>query len=113
MPNQRLRRLQRNASTLLALAQSTEAVRRSVLSQAKKDLVLALVECARNIITGRVPLTSYQHGRLATKKTALRRLASSKGNAEEKRRILQEGGFLPFLLAPLAPLLGKLIAGAL
>ena len=108
----RISRLKRNAPLLLALASTTNAARKAAISKVKRDVIFALVECARNIIAGKVRLTPSQHSSLKRKHGELKLFASPTGNVETKRSLLQSGGFLGFLLKPLVGLLGGLLGGA-
>jgi len=95
------RRIERNLEALKALAKANSLVQKAMISSANKDLVLTLVECATNIIRGNVDLTKSQYTRLKRYHQYLRRLVRSKTSDQEKRKILQTGGFIGALLRPL------------
>jgi hypothetical protein len=65
-----------------------------------------------NVIKGNVPLNKRQLSKLRRKKRNLRQLVSKKTPLTKKRKILQKGGFIGGLLAPvlslLAPVVGSL-----
>ena len=75
-----------------------------------KKAIIALAECAYNILTKNIPLTALQRRRLHKYKAKLRELANRRTLAARRRRILlqpqvgagQSGGFLSAFLAPLA-----------
>lgn len=106
-------RLRRNYKFLKLLKKSQKAKRKSLLKKADKDQILCLCDCANNILKGNVQLKPKEKKQLSRHKTALRTLASGKGsrNIKKKRSLLiQKGGFLPALLAPvLSGLAGGLI----
>ena len=88
--------------------------RKTLLVAADKDLMKCLYEIALNVCEGRVPLSSKQVVRLKKAKKYIRFLADKNRSLESKRKMLiQRGGFLPALIAPLASLVGGLISGAL
>ena len=61
-----------------------------------------MCECAHNILKGNVPLKNSHKGRLRQYKNDLQALVKRKTALHERKRILQKGGFVGALLAPLA-----------
>jgi len=59
---------------------------------------------------GNVPLSDRQKSELRRKKKDLRALSLKKTSLQQKRRILQKGGFLTALLPPILAFLGSLFA---
>ncbi len=102
-------RLNRNKEALLSLQSASSSLRKIMLQNAKRDLVLALVEIAENIIKGNVKLTSVQLNGLKRKKKHVSVLVDPKRTENEKRKALQVGGFLPLLIGPIASLLGSVL----
>jgi len=90
---------------LLRVLQSAHpSVRKELLSGADKDLVIALCECALNVLKGNVPLTSIQKKKLSVYKNLLRQLSCKEVSLEKKKTILVQQGrglFLPLLLTPI------------
>lgn len=76
-----------------------------------KNFVSCICECACNIIKGNVHLTGEQKTKLAKRKKALRQLVAKSTPLKVKKRIIQSGGFLGALLAPIASILGGLFSG--
>ena len=94
--------------------QKNRRLRKAILEHSDSDLICSLCECAWNILKGNVPLTPKQKTKLRKCKTHLRKLASKKVSTTRKRKVLQTGGFLSALLAPLVgsiliPLLKQVI----
>ena len=88
----------RNRGAILSLHKASDAVRRVVIGSAKKELIAALVDCAKAVISSSELSDSPQlRGHISAIRT-LTRPGSSDG---VKRRILQSGGFLGALLGPL------------
>ena len=72
------------------------------------------VDCAHNILEGNIPLGLKEKKRLAKYKEQLRTLRKKNTSDRKKKQILQKGGFLPALLAPILgtvipPLTKKLV----
>ena len=83
---------------------------RTILKEGGKELLLCLSECALNITKGNVPLTNRQLKRLKKNKKHIRELSKKKTSLKKRAQIVQKGGFLPLLLAPIVgSVLGKLI----
>ena len=95
----------------MMLEKSANATRRAVLYKASKDMVLALVELAKNIIKGNVDLTADQYRRLDARRVDVRTLAHPRTSMRNRKKILQKGGFIGLLLKPALGLLGGLLGG--
>ena len=102
------RELRQKATTLRALATASRSLRRSMIANADKQLVLTLVKAAREIIKGEIQLTPAQLRRLRPHERSLGDFISSK-SVKSRKKILQKGGFLGVLIGPLL----KLATGAL
>ena len=77
-------RLNRNKEALLTLQSAPASLRRIMIQIAKRDLVLALVEIAENIIKGIVKLTGAQLSGLKRKKKHVGVLVDPKKTKTEK-----------------------------
>ena len=104
-------RLRRNAAAIIALNNASDAIKHAILAEASRELVLSLVECARNIISGKVQLSPDQFTALGGYSKAIRSLIAPSHPIAAKKRILQKGGFLGLLLKPLLGALGSMIGG--
>lgn len=106
-----------NAVALQAICKLNTQLRTALLRAADPSLVQNICECALNTLRGNVKLTAEQKEHLRKHRKALRRLASNTGSWKSKKRlVIQHGGFLPLLLAPVieglvAALAIKLISG--
>lgn len=85
---------------VLSTAKPTMA--KAIIEAADKDIIKCLCECAHNIIKGTVPLKENHLKHLQRYKADIRTLAKSRTPQKKKKKILQRGGFLPALLAPIA-----------
>ena len=70
-------RLKRNAAAIIALNNASDTVKHAILADASRELVLSLVECARNIISGNVLLSPEQFTALGGYSKAIRSLIAS------------------------------------
>lgn len=79
---------------------------------APPDLVLAISECAYNVLKGNVTLNKSQIRKLKRYKQQLRTLGQKHISTKKKKKVLQSGrGF--FLPALLAPLIGTVLTSLL
>lgn len=102
-------RLTKNAGAIRALAVADNTIRKAMISNASKELILTLVQCAQDIIKGQVTLTTHQLGRLKPYEQLLERFIASKVGTENKKQLLQRGGFLGALVRPLVAVLPQLL----
>ena len=107
-------RFKRNAFCLWLLANVDPDLARVIINKGNENLVKRLCECARNILKGNAPLKKSQKGRLRRYKKDLKILIQRNTSLHERKRILQKGGFVGALLAPLAKsLLAPLVTALL
>ena len=107
-------RVKIQAPILKVLSQANPHVCRAILPGADKDLLQCLSEYAVNVLKGNVKLTPGQKASLTKYKQKLRKIAIKKVILKQKHKIVQTGGFVPALLAPLlkpviVPLAGTLL----
>ena len=106
-------RLKKHANDLVYLLKARPCMRKLLIDKADRSLVECLCEIADNILRGNVRLTPLQKDKLKRNKTGLRELTKKSVALKKKKDILQKGGFLGSLLAPItsvvAPLLSTLL----
>lgn len=101
------KKLKKHAHTLHVLCKAKPSVVRVIVKEGNKDLVEALCECCLNVLYGNVPLSSSQKKKLTRYKHLMRKLAvKSATSVDQKKKLLQTGGFLHSLLYPSLKLLG-------
>ena len=100
-------RLRKHANTIAYLSETQPKIKKSVIDAADKEVIQCLCKCVHNILKGNVPLSKAQKVRLHRHKKGLRLLQQKRTPIKKKKAILQTGGFLPVLLAPL---MGSVIA---
>lgn len=103
----------KHIAILQALQHLNKEQREAVLRKADSQIIRSICECALNVLRGNVPLKPEQRKKLRRHAPVLRRLAAKKGCWKSKKRfVVQSGGFLPLLLAPiLGTVLSSLIGG--
>jgi hypothetical protein len=93
---------QKHTDILRALYHLNSEQRTALLRKADPKLVRYICECALNVLRGNVPLHRGHKNRLRKHVNILRRLANPQKKLSSKKKIIvQHGGFLPALLAPL------------
>ena len=97
-----------NKIKLLTL--STPKVQKQLIANGNRELIDCICEGCDNILKrqGR-PLTINEKSKLCRHKEKLRTLVKKKVSLKEKKRIIQTGGFLGAILAPVASILGSLL----
>ena len=112
------KRLAKNLDMLKILKTAKPQQRKLILQSANNDLIYCLCECIQNLLHGNVKISQKRKIELKKYANILRKIADRKTKVQKKREILiQKGGFLPALLAPVlgiasglvGELVGKLI----
>ena len=96
--------------TLRKLYRCNKQIRKALLKSGGKKLQLCLRECAVNVLKGNVHLSQSQFKKLGKHKKKLRELSKKSTSQKKRLRIVQSGGFLPLLLAPI---IGSLVGDTL
>ena len=81
--------------------------------RSNKEILDCISECAKNILRGNVQLSAKQKTALRRNRQNLRRLSIKKTSLKKKRQIIQKGGFLGAILAPVLATLGGSLASGL
>jgi hypothetical protein len=103
-------RLKKHANELVYLQKARPCIRNHLITKPDRSLVDCLCECADNILKGNVPLTKLQKEKLKRNKAELRVLTKKLISLNKKKAILQKGGFLGSLLAPIASVVAPLLS---
>ena len=91
MSSRSTQRIERNCDTLIALHKLSQASKRAILPALNKDTLLALVECAKDVIIGNVTLYESQLHYTRRHEQKLRSLVQKGTPDAERVRILQKG----------------------
>ena len=102
-------RLKKHINTLHVLNSAKPSFRKSIIQNGSYDLIKCLCDCAHNIRKGTIKLSPNQEKCLSRHCHCLDQLTSKKVSLKTKRKILQKGGFLPALLAPIIGIIGSII----
>jgi hypothetical protein len=106
------RLIERNFDALRVLKKASPKLRKAILKNSEKELIIALCEIISNVLSGTVKLSGKQRDKLKSHRSSLRKVVDKKTALKDKRRILQKGGFLAALLPPALALLASLIGNA-
>jgi hypothetical protein len=103
-------RLKKHASDIVYLQKTKPCIRKHLITKADHSLVDCLCECADNILRGNVPLTKLQKENLKRNKAGLRARTTKSVSLNKKKAMLQKGGFLGSLLAPIVSVVAPLLS---
>jgi SAM-dependent MidA family methyltransferase len=104
-------RLKKHIDELKVLKKAKRKLRQNILEAADNQLIRCLCECCYNVLNGNVKLSQKQKKTLQKHKHHLRNLSAKKTSQKKRRAILvQNGGFLPALLAPILSVATTLIS---
>lgn len=85
------------------------AKRKKLIEDATPDQIRVLSEIASNIVKGNFSVPDKTVKKLHKHKLHIRELSKSKNSCKKKKKLLvQQGGFLPFLVTPVLSALGAL-----
>ena len=101
--------LKKNLPLLKYLATTKPKERNSIIKKGSPKLIKLICEVCLNTLNGNIPLSQQQKNRLKRHKNVLRKLAKSRLSTDKRKKMMQKGGFLPLLVAPL---LANLAVGA-
>lgn len=101
------KRVKKFASTLHYLVNCDKHTSKSIINSAKPDLINCFSDICHNILQGKVNLSDKEKKKLAKYKSHIRKIANKKSSQQTKKVLIQKGGFISALLAPL---IGSVIA---
>ena len=105
--------VQRHLPTIALLSQCPPCVIKRFIKQSDPQLLKAISECSRNILAGNINLSDEEFKKLKRFKRHLREVSAKKTSQKKKKELIQKGGFLQALIAPLIGLLGSVISGVI
>lgn len=105
-------RVKKNIHFLKVLHDSKPKIRKAILQNADKELIDTICECLHNILRGNVVVSPALKRKIHRQRANICQLHSKKCSLKRKKKILiQQGGFLPALLAPILGIVGSLVGG--
>ena len=107
-------RLKKHVHVLCVLCKNNVKINKAIIKEADKELIYCLCECAKNVLNGNVKLSKSQLVALKKHGNNVRSLVKKTVGIKKKKQVLQRGGLLSALLAPLAaqvlmPVLSKIL----
>ena len=82
-----------------------------IIDEGGKELVHCICDCVYNILQDNISINKEEKERLKPHRHCIRKLVNEKTSDREKKRIIQDSGFLGSLIPILAGLVGKLFTG--
>ena len=106
--------LKANAKVLLYLRKHNcdPNIRNYIINSADKNLISCFSKIAINLLQKHINLSHKQLKNLKNFRTQMH-ILSSKTSIKQKKKVLQTGGFLPAILAPIASILASIIGGVI
>ena len=106
-------KLEKYIDLLELLLEATPHQRKLLIEMANGDFLSLISDCCLNVLNGNVPLEPTRKKRLRKYAPTMRQLISkgdrNKSLKQKRKLMLQHGGFLPALLAPIVGLAGGII----
>jgi hypothetical protein len=105
--------LRKHAPFLKSLSKVSEKRKKTILKSkcCDSNFIKACVECVYNLLKGCVPMSSSQKKKISRKKKLMRKLVLKKTSMKSKGKIIQTGGFLGAILAPIVRVISGLFGG--
>ena len=95
------KRVKKYSPTLQFLANCDKKTANSIVRSAKPDFLCCISDICHNILKDKVKLTAKEKKKLSTYKHQIRKIANKSTTNKSKRVLIQKGGFLGAILAPL------------
>ena len=102
------KRLRMNEPFLHLLGRSSAKLRNFLLKQATKEELASLFEICLNILRGNLPLSPHMHNKLKRERNTLRKLADKKISLKQKKKVINQKGFLGTIASIALPLLAQM-----
>jgi|LakMenEpi03Aug12_release.lakeMendotaPanAssembly.Ray.scaffolds.fasta_scaffold340327_2 hypothetical protein len=101
--------LEKNIQNLKILSCCDKALKNKLISKGDKSLILTLTECVLNTLNGNVKISDRDKEKLAKKKYLLRKLLSCKSIKAKRENLIQQGGYLQYILPAAITLISTLL----
>lgn len=100
------KRVKKYAPTLQLLAKCDKKTANAIVKSAKPEFLCCISDICHNILKDRLKLSGKEKRNLSKYKKQIRKIANRSTTNKSKRELIQKGGFLGAILAPL---LGSII----
>jgi hypothetical protein len=107
------KRIENNLEILKTLSSCKKCLRTTIVQKGSKELVAAICECVDNLLNNNVPISDSDREKLHKYKGALRKLVKKSSLVKKKKILIQNGGFLQFLIPAAISALGGIISDAI
>ena len=102
----------KNYHWLKVLHDSKPDTRKVLVAKSNKELIDTICECLKNILLGKIKISPELLKKLKRRRRALEEIQSKKTKTSRKKQLLiQQGGFLPAIIAPLLGIAASVIGG--
>jgi hypothetical protein len=112
MVHEQIKNLHDQTLFLTKLSKCKNCKRLSLLKNADKEQIDAICQIVYNLLEGRLPITEKLKLKLSDFRHSLRKITKVSNLKTKKKILVQNGGFLQFLLPAILPLLPSLISAA-
>lgn len=106
-------RIRKHFKTLEHLSTVASPTARCLLESSGDDLIEAIGELCRNLLTGNIPLTQDEKTRLISHSKLIRLIARKKASSKTKRNLMVSqtgtGFFIPTLIGMVLPLIKSVL----
>lgn len=102
------KRVKKFTDTLNYLSSCDKHTGKAIINTAKPELINCFSDICHNVLKGKVNLSDSEKKKLGKYKNHIRKIANKKTTQKSKKILIQKGGFLGAILAPL---LGSLFGG--
>lgn len=93
-------RIKKNQDLLKCLTKMKQSNQSLIISSLESEAILAIIECALNIIFRKVPLSDSQLQWMRAKEKDLSTLISKRTHLTKQRKILKQQDYLKQILSP-------------
>lgn len=100
------KRIKKYVETLNYLSKCDRRTGKSIINSANSELINCISDICYNMLRGNLKINSTQKTKLDKYKNNIRKIANKKATQKSKKELIQKGGFLGAILAPL---IGSLI----
>jgi hypothetical protein len=102
-----------NKNFLQLLCSSNKKMQKSMIENATPEQIRSICEIIKNLLLGNVQLSDDQLKKIGRKRSILRQILKKKQSLKKRKYLIQQGGFLaylvPAIISGLATVLSKVL----
>jgi hypothetical protein len=110
MASNHIKNLEKNRQLLTCLCDCKKSFRNSIISEADKSLIDSICQIVYNVLHGHIQLDDEVKTKLQKYKKTLRKLVEKNSLEKKKKIIIQNGGWLQFILPAAITAIGQIIS---